>query len=177
MDKSLNIPAEAVRERVVVFLAFLTSDACRQAVQHQGAPERLAYELCRLWVEDLYVPGLRGMDGLKGNRDVGAMQRFEAAFTELERAALERFHHFLMLRLDMLPASARQQRCFPQHDGWHNLVRDASYLLETLTVDPEEIRSGLFWLVEALRRDPYAALSFLRTPDVRSWRAMIQPNH
>ena len=164
MDETLNIPANGVRERVVVFLAALTSEAFREAVQHCWAPERLAYELCRLWVEDLYAPGLRGMDGLRG-RDAEAVRRFEAAFTEPERAALERFHHFLLLRLDMLPASARQRGCFPQHDGWRNLVRDASYLLETLATDPDEIRKGLSWLVEALRRDdPQASLSFTGNP-------------
>ena len=159
MTERLNIPAEAVREHIVVFLAFFTSEACRQAVPERWAPEQLAYELCRLWVEDLYLPGLLGMDGLKGQPDAEAVRRFEAAFTAPERAALERFHHFLLLRLDMLPASARQRCCFPQHDGWRNLVRDATYLLETLATDPEEIRSGLAWLVEAMRRDPHAALT------------------
>lgn len=162
MPETLHIPAVDVRKRVVIFLAFFTSEACREACQAALAPDRLAFELCRLWVEDLYAPGLHAMEGLKGVRDEVAIRHFQEAFSPDEEAALERFHHFLVLRLEMLPAPARRQGRFPQDDRWHNLVRDASYLLETLEADPETVRSGLAWLVDALRRDSASTSNALR---------------
>ena len=162
MPETLSIPAGGVRQRVVVFLAVLTSEAWREAGEAPGESERLAFELCRLWVEDLYAPGLHTLDGLKGTRDEAAVRRFEEAFSPDERAALERFHHFLVLRLEMLPAPARQQGRFPRDDRWHNLVRDAAYLLDALEAAPEDVRGIVSWLVDAARRDATQAPPTLR---------------
>ena len=45
------------RARVVAFLAFFTSDVCLEAVRSFVAPEQMAAELCRLWFDEIYVPG------------------------------------------------------------------------------------------------------------------------
>lgn len=158
MADALSLPAGDDRSRVVVFLAVLTSDVGRAA----GTPvrERRAFELCRLWVEELYVPGYHTLDGIRGDRDPDAVARFEDAFSADEEAALERFHHFLLLRLGRLPAEARRAGRFPLGDRWRQVVRDASYLLDLLDPDPEALRRRLAGLVESLwaERRPNPAL-------------------
>lgn len=142
-------PANA-RERVVAFLAFLTSDACRAACRPFIAAEALAFELCRLWLDAIYLPSERYMDGLKGDQSTEALEQFMACFSGDERAALERFHRFLDLRLRMLPPEARRRRIFPQNDAWRNLVKDAGYLLDDLAADPAAVQQHLAGLVHAL---------------------------
>lgn len=138
------------RERVVAFLAFMTSDACREACRTFMAPEVLAFELCRLWFDAIYLPSERYMDGLKGDRSPAALDQFEACFSDDERAALERFHRFLDLRLRMLPPDAHQRNIFPQNDAWRNIIKDAGYLLDDLAADPAAVQQHLAGLVHAL---------------------------
>ena len=150
MDPPLSLPPEASRRRVVLFLALLTSDAWRAA-----APERTAFALCRLWFDEVYTPGLRYLDGLKGDRSEAAVRHFEAAFTEAEREALARFHRFLELRVDMLPERDRHRGVFPENDAWRSLLRDAAYLLDVLTPDADGLRRTVAALVvDAPERRP-----------------------
>lgn len=135
-----------------------------QAVQRALPLERLSFELCRLWFDRIYVPGIRYLDGLKGNRSEEAVKQFEACFTEAERKALARFHHFLELRIDMLPNTIRERHVFPLNDTWQHIVKDASYLLGELATDPETLRIEVARVVEeALDRNqsPVAWLSIL----------------
>lgn len=141
------------RTRVTLVLAFLSSDECRQACHRILEPERLAYEWCRLWFDEIYVPSLRYLDGLKGDRSEEAAARFRACFSDEEQEALERFHRFLELRVDMLPEEAHRRESFPQNDAWDSIVRHAGYVLEDLeAVEPDALRDELAPLVHALIR-------------------------
>lgn len=150
MEKDSSAAAQETRARVIVFLALLTSEALWTAGCQLLQPGRLAFELCRLWLDEIYTPGIRYLDGLKGDRCEEAAARFQACFTPEERAALERFHCFLELRMDMLPETDRQRAFFPQNDSWENLVRDAAYLLEDLAAERTALQDALSWMARTL---------------------------
>jgi len=151
------------RERVITYLTLLASESGRQALCQAVEPERLAFELCRVWFDDIYVAGHRYFDGLKGDFSPDAAELFRSAFTTGELAALERFNQFLELRLNMLPKSDLTFRRIPDNDSWRNFVKDARYLLEDL--DPHtEIRSRR--LVEHL--------SEVDTSDVRDFKDFVE---
>lgn len=158
MHDELSKGRPAVRRRVVLFLVFLSSDKCRRACHPFLSPGELGFELCRLWMDEIYAPGIRYLDGLKGDRSPEEVRRFQDCFTDEERAALERFHHFLQLRIEMLPRPERRAGHFPQNDLWRNLVKDASHLLETLGADPQMLEHQLIWIIRALSGDENRAL-------------------
>lgn len=135
----LKSPDE-IRERVVVFLAFLTSEACRAACAPQLHPEQVTFELCRLWFDEIYTPSERYFDSHKAYLDPDATAAFGAAFSDEELKDLARFHGFLDLRMDMLRSHYKRRGTFPENDMWRNIVRDAAYLLETLEPDPDRLR-------------------------------------
>jgi hypothetical protein len=128
------------RERVTVFLAFLTSDACRDACRRYVENEQLAAALSRVWFDEIYVPGERYLHGVKGNRSEEEVQRFWACFTPDECATLERFHGCFELRLDLATNRASGRAHFPDNDSWRSLLRDAAALLNDLDPDPERLR-------------------------------------
>lgn len=139
------------RKRVTLVLAFLSSEECRQVCHRILAPERLAYEWCRLWFDEVYVPSLRYLEGLKGDRSEEEAEQFRACFTDEEQEALERFHRFLELRVERLSDEAHQNKSFPQTDAWDSVVRHAGYVLEDLDgVDPEAVQGDLTDLVHLL---------------------------
>ncbi len=159
MNEEISAAKSDHRERVVVFLAFLTSEACRAACRRFAAPETLAAALSRLWFDEIYVPGARYLDGLKGDRAEDAVRRFQACFTDEERADLERFHGCFELRLDLAANRARGRAFFPDNDSWRSLLRDAARLLNDLDPDPDRLRRLLAAFVEeAAARDDGAAL-------------------
>lgn len=128
------------RERVITYLTLVVSGAARQSLGRLMEPERLAFELCRVWFDDIYIAGRRYFEGMKGDFSPEGANRFRSAFTADELAALERFNQFLELRLEMLPKSDLASRRIPNNDTWRNFVKDASYLLADL--DPHtEARS------------------------------------
>lgn len=114
--------------------------------------ERTAFDLIRFWFDEVWAPGLRYMDGFKGDRDAAAEAAFREAFPDDEYLWLERFNRFLELRVDRLSEKQRRSERFPTGDTWTAIVRDARNLLELL--DPsgrerlsdkkllEEFRSG-----------------------------------
>lgn len=126
------------RERVVAFLTLLTNDRCRVNLARRLGDDRVLFEFCRIWFDDIYEPGDRYMDGIKGDRDGTRIDRFEAAFSDDELASLRRFHAFLELRMEMVPQRLRAERRLPESDLWNNIVRDATYLLEE--IEPDEAR-------------------------------------
>jgi hypothetical protein len=132
MEGDAGNQVEHVRGRVTRFLSFLTSEECRAACKDQLAADRLAFELCRLWIDEIYVPGLHYVDGIKGDRSTAAAATFAAAFTPAEQSALERFHHFLELRIQMLPEADRARGIFPDGAPWESTLRHARYLLDEL---------------------------------------------
>jgi hypothetical protein len=131
------------REQVLLFLTFLTSEACWQACSRALPPDRLALALCRLWFDEIYVPSMRYLDGLKGDRSEDAVRRFQACFTPPELTTLERFHRFFELRMDLLAPAAGQPLRIVERDVWRSILKDASYVLEELTDDPVPLRRQL----------------------------------
>jgi hypothetical protein len=125
---------------VLVFLSFFTSIESQQTLAPHLAPETRAYELSRIWFDDVFVPGIRYLEGIKGDRDENASTEFKSYFTEEEWKYIERFHRFLELRIDMIPESYRRKRQLPGNNLWESIVRDAAYLLELLEPDPQKRR-------------------------------------
>lgn len=172
MAHELSASTTDVRERIVVFLAFLTSERCRAACRRHALPEELAAALSRLWFDELYVPGERYLDGLKGDRSDEEVERFLACFTDDERAALERFHGFFDLRVDFVSNSARGRAFFPDNDSWRGLIQHAAHVLDDLDPDPDRLRSLLAAFVEETlgNGDGGALLAALRTPGLLTSR-------
>ena len=145
-------PAHSPRDRLILFLLFLTSDSCLEILKQHIPAERISFEMCRLWFDEIYVPGKRYMDGLKGDQNEEEVAAFSELFTDEELATLERFHAFLDLRLDMVSERVLGSRSFPAGDMWQNIVRDARYLVEDLEPDAERRRHLVDWLADLLAR-------------------------
>lgn len=135
--------AQEIREQVISFLLFLTSETCLKSCYRYMPAEKFNFELCRVWFEEIYAPGRRYLTTLKGDFSEEAARFFQTCFTEEEFQSLERFHRFWELRLDMLAEKCRQQGIFPDNDSWGNLRRDARYLVETLEPDKRRRRTLL----------------------------------
>lgn len=103
----------------------------------QSSPDTVAEKLCALWIDDLYVPGLRFRDGmsLKADRTEAALRTFEAQFSNHELELFEQFHRFLELRLEMLPKRLQEERVFPRGEFWQAIISHARRILEE--IDPE----------------------------------------
>lgn len=155
---AIPIPdAAGPRERVVIFLAFLTSEDCQNACRQYARPEELAAALSRLWFNDIYAPGQSYLDGLKGDRSIEDLERFEACFSDSERAILERFHGFFELRLDFVTNRVLGRAFFPDNDSWRGLIKHAAYVLAELEPDPDRLRTLLAaYVTQAL--EPASAL-------------------
>ena len=148
MRRDITTSSSDFRERVVVFLAFLTSEECQAACRRHALPEELAAALSRLWFDEIYVPGDSYLDGLKGGRSDEDLKRFNACFSDDELAALERFHGFYELRLDFITNSALGRAFFPDNDSWRSLVQHAAYVLADLDPNPDRLRALLAAFVE-----------------------------
>lgn len=153
MNRSLFESDSFPRERVALVLAFLSSPTCQEACHRVLDPERLAYEWCRVWFDEVYVPSLRYLDGLKGDRSEEDVAAFWDAFSDEEKEVLERFHRFLELRVDMLSEEVHRRASFPQSDAWDSIVRHAEYVLEDLqSVDRLRLQNRIGALVRLLVR-------------------------
>ena len=150
--------SENHRDRVVAFLAFLTSDACLAACRTRVGAERLAAALCRLWFDEIYVPGAAYLGGLKADRAPAAIAAFENCFSLDELDTLERFHGCLELRLDLAVNRAHGRAFIPENDSWRSLRRDAASLLADLAPDADHLREALAALVNALLGEAPALL-------------------
>jgi hypothetical protein len=150
----LSTDDDRIRERAVVFLLFLTSEESLEACHKFIAPENLSLKLARIWFDEIYVPGVRYLDGgLRGDYSKGEVERFRRSFTEEELNALERFHRFFELRLEMIPTSSRVSGVWPQNDSWDNVVKDARNLLNLFALDADSLRSEVFEIfMHSLRR-------------------------
>ncbi len=91
--------------------------------------------LCTLWIDELYLPGIRLRDGLRANRTAAGLRVFEAEFSPAEITLLEQFHRFLELRLEMLPKRLEAERAFPNGEFWKAISGHAGRILEE--IDPE----------------------------------------
>ena len=165
MKEGVTTSPPDFRDRVVVFLAFMTSERCREACRRRTDAEELAAALARLWFDEIYVPGESYLDGLKGDRSDDDLERFLACFSDDERAALARFHGFFELRLGFVSNSARGRAFFPDNDSWRSLIQHAAYLLDDLDPNPDRTRTVLEGLVEeALEQGGGALLDVFRQP-------------
>ena len=142
MDAMDNAPAPAPdhRRRMTTLLGLLASEEAQETLAQRLGRPRLAYELACAWFDDVYVPSERYMDGLKGDLSSDAAETFRDAFDPVEAAAMERFHRFFELRIDMLPDPSLASRRIPIDDRWRSLMKDAGYLLEDLGGGPEDFR-------------------------------------
>ena len=99
----LPFPEKAeIRTRVLDTLVLFRHADKLSTVRPDMSGEQIAFELCRLWFDQVYAPSLRYMDGLKGDGDPRASESFTDAFSDEEFSWLERFHRFLELRVDRL---------------------------------------------------------------------------
>lgn len=130
------------RRRVATLLTLLASEDNQRVLARRSGRERLAFELARAWFDDVYVPSGRYLGGLKGDYSPEAAELFRDAFDPVELAAMERFHRFFELRVDMLPGPLLEER-IPIGERWRSLMRDAGYLIEDLGVDVEALRLRL----------------------------------
>ena len=147
---SIEKATHPIRERVVLFLAFLTSEACWAACRQYMTHEALSAELTRLWFDELYVPGTSYLHGLKGDQSADAIAQFEACFTPDERATLERFHGCFELRLDMAINRVQGRARFPDNDSWRSIIRDAAHLLADLEPNAERLQTLLAAMIERI---------------------------
>lgn len=152
MSKEPAYTPDSTRERVTLFLAVLTSENLRQPTGSGLSPDRRAYELCRIWFNTIYTPSTRYLDGIKGDRSEDAVAQFWSAFSTDEQDALERFHRFLELRVDMLSDTEQERAIFPQNDAWDALLRHATYVLDELDSNPDALQQKVNWLIDTLIR-------------------------
>lgn len=139
-----NLYSQSTRDRVIDFLLFLSSEECLNACRQEVITwEKLAYELARMWFNEIYSPGIRYIDSLKGDFSPQKALDFQENFTEEEAESLERFHRFFELRMDMLPESVKQAGIFPENDAWLNIMRHARYLAEELEPEAEKRQNRL----------------------------------
>jgi len=142
-------PGSTHRERVLVFLNLLANPAASDRFERADDPMGAAIELCRLWIEDIYAPGIRNLDGLKHDRSESDATEFNAAFSPREQELLFQFHRFLELRLEMFPKRRPEERRFPGGDFWQNIFRHARNVLDE--IDPERLELDV---ISRSRRTP-----------------------
>lgn len=137
------------RERVAEYLTLMASEAAQDELGRWIDRDRLAFELCRIWFDDIYLPSRRYFEGLKGDYNEEAAALFRADFSQDELAELERFTRFLELRMEMLSdGKARSSGRMSNTDGWQSLMRHAWYVLDDLEPDAEFRRARLAEVVE-----------------------------
>jgi len=132
-DSQSDDPAQnqetSVRERVLNALALIHLSDVVFLKRFKTPPERLAYDLLEFWLDHVYSPGMRYMDGLKGDRNEAKASVFRESFSEEECDWLERFNRFLELRIDRLQPEDVTSKSFPIKDTWNGIVRDAGNLI------------------------------------------------
>ncbi len=128
-------PEAVIRDRVLNALALIHLSDIVFLKRNDTPRERLAYGLLEFWLDHVYTPGLRYMDGLKGDRNEAEAALFLESFSEEEFDWLERFNRFLELRIDRLRPDDRTSNSFPIKDTWNGIVRDAGNLIALMEPD------------------------------------------
>ena len=153
------------RERVASYLTLVASEAAQAALGCCLDRDRLAFELCRIWFDDVYVPSRRYFEGLKGDYSEEAAGRFRAEFSREELSELERFTTFLELRMEMLSGDkARSSGRMSNTDEWQSLMRHASYLLDDLEPDAEFRQARLVEVIENMSGADVSDIAHLLAP-------------
>jgi len=127
-----------IRERVLDACTLIHFSDRLFAANPETPPGRIAFELLRVWMDRVYTPGTRYMEGYKGDLDRDRAQRFVEAFDDDEYSYIERFHRFIEIRLDRLGEKDRKEEIFPQNDTWSGIVRDAGNILGLFGEDAEK---------------------------------------
>jgi hypothetical protein len=140
----------ATRQRVLDALSLIALSDVLPTLRPDLEPENAAFQMCRTWFDEVYVPGTRYMHGIKGDRDPERAETFAGAFSEDENRWLERFNRFLELRVDRNGSSAREEGMFPAGEPWRAVIKDAGYLVELLGGNPREAESRLTGSLAAL---------------------------
>lgn len=135
MTKKHHTPEE-IRERVILFLLFLTSDKCLDLAAEIFPRDQLLPEICRVWFDEIYTPGITYLNrSLKGDLKPENVARFEEAFDAEALIELERFHHFFELRVEILRKSSPDLRHLTRSSMWEDIRRHAGYVLQALCID------------------------------------------
>ncbi|NNF03926.1 MAG: hypothetical protein HKN17_05630 [Rhodothermales bacterium] len=142
-----------VRRRVLAGLGLIVLEGGGSDEEGRARRERRSFDLIRFWFDVVWAPGLRYMDGFKGDRDPAREAAFRETFSDEEFLWLERFNRFLELRVDRLHDDERTQERFPAGDTWTAIVRDAANLLELLDPSGRQ-RLPEKKLLEAYRERP-----------------------
>lgn len=143
VEVSILKEKQQIRDHVVLFLLFFTSEECWDTFTKYIPSERLAYNLSHVWFSDIYMPSTRYLTSLKGDYSDERANLFRESFTAEESEALERFHRFFELRIDMLSDNSKQLMKFSENDLLSHIVKDASYLLKKLDPDFKEKQERL----------------------------------
>ena len=123
------------RSEVSGFLR-LVQQGERALANRLGVPlEQLAEELCRFWLDEVYVPGDEYIDGVKGDKRDEDLKAFCEAFDRDELAHLARFNHFLLLRLKRLHRDQGSLQGLASSELWESIKRDAESTLSLFAVD------------------------------------------
>ena len=125
----------ALREKVLDALALIHLSEAIFIKRSDMTPEHIAYDLLTFWLDRVYTPGFRYMEGFKGDRNAEDATIFEENFSEEEFDWLERFNRFLELRIDRLRPSQKEMKEFPIKDTWIGITRDAGNLIALM--EPE----------------------------------------
>ena len=134
---------EEIRNRVIFFLLFLTSEKCIEACSKFTTAEKLIFKLSKIWFNDIFVPGRVFIDAVKNDYSEENSRIFQDCFDVEEYDVLERFHIFFDLRLNMLSEKNKNNAEFPVTDMWENIVKDAGYVLDEIVPDQNNLRTEL----------------------------------
>jgi len=104
-----NEDLHIIRERVLDACTLIHFSDRLFAANPETPRERIAFELLRVWMDRVYTPSTRYMEGYKGDHDQDLVQRFIDAFDDDEYSYIERFHRFVEIRLDRLGESERKK--------------------------------------------------------------------
>ena len=140
------------RERVVVFLGFLTSEECRKACCEHAQPEVLAAALTKLWFEEIYIPSETAVEGIKPVPTPEACPpALMPASTPKNLPCWNGSMDFFELRLNFLINQVHGRAFFPDNDSWRGVLQHARYLLAELDPDPEWLRTMLEAMIQKLQ--------------------------
>lgn len=153
-----------VRDSVINFLVFFTSDQCEAACAKIFPGGKFAYELSRIWFDEIYWPGERYLESFKGDYSEAQAAHFRKAFNDDEWKTMERFHRFFELRIDMIPENHRLAAAFPNSASWQNLVKDAKYLVEELEPNPDRRAERLEKMLAHLLTKKFGSFHWVQLP-------------
>ncbi len=134
------------KESTLAFLAFIADRSFYHELKDRPSDEVLSHRLAELWFEEIYTPSLRYLDSYKGDSEDKKIALFESEFSQDELQALERFHRFFELRLEMLRDPTRLKTLKWESAFWNHLSKDAILALHTfdITTKKRELAQDVF---------------------------------